>query len=131
LVAGANLVAADHKGRQPAHLAAMHNHVKILRMLFDHGVDLDCTCEAGKTPLHYAAQYGGKMKLLVNGNMSVNILESPWEQRQLCNGNTLASNTIDQVLRILSEKNFPSCMSPLHPSPTPTPAPNFLRLWGW
>ena len=53
------MIAEDHKGRQPAHLAATRNHVKILRMLFDHGVDLDCQCEAGKTPLHYSAQHGG------------------------------------------------------------------------
>ncbi|GFO43633.1 ankyrin repeat-containing protein [Plakobranchus ocellatus] len=57
---GANMIAEDHKGRQPAHLAATRNHVKILRMLFDHGVDLDCQCEAGKTPLHYGAQHGGQ-----------------------------------------------------------------------
>ena len=60
LFKGANLVAEDQKGRQPAHLAAMRNHVKILCLLFDMGVDLDCCCEVGKTPLHYAAQYGGK-----------------------------------------------------------------------
>lgn len=60
---GANLVAEDQKGRQPAHLAAMRNHVKILCVLFDMGVDLDCCCEVGKTPLHYAAQYGGKKGL--------------------------------------------------------------------
>ena len=49
----------DHKGRQPAHLAAIRNHTEILQLLFDHSVDLDCQCEVGRTPLHYAAQYGG------------------------------------------------------------------------
>ena len=57
--AGANLVSEDSKGRQCAHLAAMRNKKKILQLLFDHGVDLDCRCEAGKTPIHYAAQHGG------------------------------------------------------------------------
>ena len=57
--AGASLISEDSKGRQCAHLAAMRNKKKILQLLFDHGVDLDCRCEAGKTPIHYAAQYGG------------------------------------------------------------------------
>lgn len=56
-------MAEDSKGRQAAHLAAMHNHVKILQLLFDHGVDLDCRCQAGKTPLHYAAQHGGAVNI--------------------------------------------------------------------
>jgi ankyrin repeat protein len=57
---GANLVDEDYKGRQCAHLAAMRNHKKVLQFLFDLGVDLDCRCENGKTPVHYAAQYGGQ-----------------------------------------------------------------------
>ena len=57
--AGANLVLEDSKGRQCAHLAAMRNKKKILQLLFDHGIDLDCRCETGKTPVHYAALYGG------------------------------------------------------------------------
>ena len=65
-------MAEDQKGRQPAHLAAMRNHVKILCVLFDMGVDLDCCCEVGKTPLHYAAQYGGKKGL------SSHCLEVTW-----------------------------------------------------
>lgn len=58
---GANLIDEDYKGRQCAHLAAMRNHKKVLQFLFDLGVDLDCRCENGKTPVHYAAQYGGKL----------------------------------------------------------------------
>ena len=58
---GASLVSEDSKGRQCAHLAAMRNKKKILQLLFDQGVDLDCRCEAGKTPIHYAAQYGGML----------------------------------------------------------------------
>ena len=56
---GANLIAEDHRGRQIAHFAAMRNHKKILQFLFDQGIDLDCRCEMGKTPVHYSAQYGG------------------------------------------------------------------------
>jgi len=52
-------VMEDYKGRQCAHLAAMRNHKKVLQLLFDLGVDLDCRCETGKTPVHYASQYGG------------------------------------------------------------------------
>ena len=55
---GGDLVGEDYKGRQCAHLAAIRNHKKILQLLFDHGVDLDCRCEAAKTPVHYAAQHG-------------------------------------------------------------------------
>lgn len=57
---GADLVGEDYKGRQCAQLAAMRNHKKVLQLLFDHGVDLDCRCENGKTPVHYAAQFGCK-----------------------------------------------------------------------
>lgn len=58
--AGANMTAEDQKGRQPAHLAATRNHVAVLRLLFESGVDLGCQCKTGRTPLHYAAQYGGQ-----------------------------------------------------------------------
>lgn len=60
VILGANLIAEDHRGRQVAHFAAMRNHKKILQFLFDQGIDLDCRCEMGKTPVHYAAQYGGQ-----------------------------------------------------------------------
>lgn len=52
-------MAEDHKGRHASHLAATRNHTKVLKLLFDHGVDLDSQCELGRTPLHYAAQFGG------------------------------------------------------------------------
>ena len=58
-ISGANLIAEDFKGRQVAHFASMMNHKKILQNLFDQGIDLDCRCEMGKTPVHYASQYGG------------------------------------------------------------------------
>ena len=38
----------------------MRNKKRVLQLLFDHGIDLDCRCETGKTPIHYAAQYGGR-----------------------------------------------------------------------
>lgn len=55
---GANMTATDNKGRQPAHRSATRNHKPILQLLFKCGVDLDSQCAAGKTPLHYAAQFG-------------------------------------------------------------------------
>ena len=50
----------DRFGRQPAHLAAMRNHSNVLEFLYEKGVELECPCDQGKLPLHYAAQYGGK-----------------------------------------------------------------------
>jgi ankyrin repeat protein len=63
-ILGANVIAEDHRGRQVAHFAAMRNHKRILQFLFDQGIDLDCRCEMGKTPVHYAAQYGGECSVM-------------------------------------------------------------------
>lgn len=52
---------ADLTGKQPAHLAAIRNHQQILEFLYEQGVDLECACQAGKLPVHYASQYGGKI----------------------------------------------------------------------
>ena len=60
---GAVLVAEDLSGRQPAHMAAIRNHPAIVEFLYSQGVELDCPCKAGKLPLHYAAQHGGKVEV--------------------------------------------------------------------
>ena len=54
------MVHEDKQGRQQAHLAAIRNHRNILEFLYEKGVELDCTCNLGKLPLHYAAQHGCK-----------------------------------------------------------------------
>lgn len=56
---GANLAAEDRLGKQPAHLAACRNHRKVLEFLYNQGVQLDQACDAGRLPVHYAAQHGG------------------------------------------------------------------------
>ncbi len=63
---GASLVLEDRVGRQPAHLAAIRNHKSILEFLYEKGVDLECTCDLGKLPLHYAAQHGGQSLSIYN-----------------------------------------------------------------
>lgn len=44
-------------------MAAMKNHRGVLSLLCDHGVDMECGCDLGKRPLHYAAQHGGNKQL--------------------------------------------------------------------
>ena len=52
------MVLEDKQGRQQAHLAAIRNHRNVLEFLYEKGVELDCPCNLGKLPLHYAAQHG-------------------------------------------------------------------------
>ena len=59
------MVLEDKQGRQQAHLAAIRNHRNILEFLYEKGVELDCTCNLGKLPLHYAAQHGCKFLLII------------------------------------------------------------------
>ena len=56
----------------------MRNKKRVLQLLFDHGIDLDCRCETGKTPIHYAAQYGGRFGSYVETISLKNRTASPF-----------------------------------------------------
>lgn len=51
---------ADKRRATPAHYAAAHNRVPVLRHLWSIGAELDAEDCSGKTPLHYAVAGGAK-----------------------------------------------------------------------
>ena len=44
--------------RTGIHFAAMKNHLPIIQCLMERGAELEVTDSDGRTPAHYAAQYG-------------------------------------------------------------------------
>ena len=55
---GLDLTIADKFGCLPQHLAAKHNHARIVEFLYDYGCSFNRKCDQGKIPLHYACEYG-------------------------------------------------------------------------
>ena len=49
-----------HYGRTFLHLAAIHGHLDIAKMLIDQGLDVDAVDHDGKSPYYYALKYGNK-----------------------------------------------------------------------
>jgi ankyrin repeat protein len=47
--------AGDAHGRTPLHVAAEHDQAAVVRLLVDHGIDVDVQDDKGQTPLFYAA----------------------------------------------------------------------------
>ncbi|CAE1303644.1 unnamed protein product [Acanthosepion pharaonis] len=76
---GANLILGDKHGRLTIHLAAMRSHFQILHLLCNgYGISFYVRCNLGKTPLHYATQYGSLrcLKYLVQHGCEVNYLDN-------------------------------------------------------
>ena len=55
LKAGADLAIADKRGNNPLMIAAMYGCVETVRLLLQHGADVDATNDGGDTALHLAA----------------------------------------------------------------------------
>lgn len=47
---------SESDGLCPLHIAAIWGREKIVKMLLDHGADLDIKCDEGQTPINYAMQ---------------------------------------------------------------------------
>ena len=50
----ANVNARDNGGFSPLHHAASNGHSRIVKILLEHGADIDAENKNGKTPLQYA-----------------------------------------------------------------------------
>lgn len=55
---GSDICLEDNFNRTGVHLAAIKNHSSIIQCLMERGAELESTDREGKTPAHYAAQYG-------------------------------------------------------------------------
>jgi ankyrin repeat protein len=55
---GANLVARDADGQTSLHLAILHDHESMVRMLLKKGADIEATTQKGGKPLYNAAEMG-------------------------------------------------------------------------
>lgn len=76
---GAKLMLCDKHGRLAIHLAAMRSHCQILHLLcFNYGINFHAPCNLGKTPLHYAAQYGSVrcLKYLIQHGCELNRVDN-------------------------------------------------------
>ena len=54
------MVKEKHYGRTFLHLAAIHGHLDIVKMLIDQGLDVDAVDHDGNTPYYYSLKYGNK-----------------------------------------------------------------------
>ena len=51
---GADVQAADNKGRTPLHQTSGEGHLEVARLLLDEGADVQAADINGRTPLHEA-----------------------------------------------------------------------------
>ena len=55
---GSDICLEDNFNRTGVHLAAIKNHPSIIQCLMERGAEIESIDCEGKTPAHYAAQYG-------------------------------------------------------------------------
>ena len=58
LIEGADIEAADAKGRRSLHAAVRSATLDMVQFILDHGAEVSACDEEGSTPLHHAARFG-------------------------------------------------------------------------
>ncbi len=70
----ATLELKDSAGRTPLHLAVSHCHPDVIKVLIEHGANVENRAEGGTTPMHLAAQEGcaDAITLLIAAHADIN-----------------------------------------------------------
>ncbi|KAK3950847.1 ankyrin repeat-containing domain protein [Pseudoneurospora amorphoporcata] len=101
---GADLKAADAKGRTAFHVAVQDSDPQAARLLLENGAELESTFNFGRTALHMASYRGNENMTLMLIDKGANIKatdEWGWTPLHAASGSTRLHSRLKDVIRVL------------------------------